>query len=220
MRMMIESTHCRCIATKDTTEKKLYLPLTCLSTRAVYLETTENLTTKNCITAIRRFIGRRGTPKFFSSDNATYFIVARKQLCSEPINYNATTLVETLQIHYVEWRLNPPAAPHFGGVWEGLVSIIKRAFLLNIGSDLLSRDLFATIVALTEAIFNSRPLTHVKSELDDDLPMPRAAVKLALISPKKEIRDHFNCVTTKKLGTTLSSSVLNKTYLSPRKFIT
>ena len=52
-----------------------------------------------------------------------------------------------------------------------LVSMIKRAFLLNLGSDRLSRDLFATIVAETEAILNSRPLTHVSSELDDDLPL-------------------------------------------------
>ena len=76
-----------------------------------------------------------------------------------------------LQIPNVEWRLNPPAAPHFGGVWERLVSMIKRAFLLNLGSDRLSRYLFATIVAETEAILNSRPLTHVSSDLDDDLPL-------------------------------------------------
>ena len=47
--------------------------------------------------------------------------------------------------------------------------MIKRAFLLNLGSDRLSRDQFATIVAETEAILNSRPLTHVSSDLDDDL---------------------------------------------------
>ena len=144
---------------------------TCLSTRAVHLESTDNLTTNNCITAIRRFIARRGTPKLLISDNATYFVGARKQLRSEPINFNETTLTETLQIHNVEWRLNPPAAPHFGRVWERLVSLIKRAFLLNFGSDRLSRDLFATIVAETEAILNSRPLTHVSSYLDDDLPL-------------------------------------------------
>ena len=49
--------------------------------------------------------------------------------------------------------------------------MIKRAFLLNLGSDRLSRDLFANIVAETEAIINSRPLTHVNSDLDDDLPL-------------------------------------------------
>ena len=61
--------------------------------------------------------------------------------------------------------------PRFGCVRERLVSLIKRAFLLNLRSDRLSRDLFATIVAETEAILNSRPLTHVSSDLDDDLPL-------------------------------------------------
>ena len=106
------------IATKDTTEKSYICLFTCLSTRAVHLESIENLTTNNSITATRRFIARRGTPKLLISDNATYFVGARKQLRSEPINFNETTLTEMLQIHKVEWRLNPPAAPppHFGGV--------------------------------------------------------------------------------------------------------
>ena len=55
------------------------------------------------------------------------------------------------------------------GLWERLVSIIKRAFSLNLGSDRLSRDVFATIAAESESILISRPLTHVSSELDDDL---------------------------------------------------
>ena len=66
------------IAPKDTTEKSYICLFTCLSTRAVHLESTENLTTNNCITAIRRFIARRGTPKLLISDNATYFAGARK----------------------------------------------------------------------------------------------------------------------------------------------
>ena len=97
------------IATKSTTEKSYICLFTCLSTRAAHLESTENLTTNNCITAIRRFIARRGTPKLLISGNATYFVGAGKQLHSERIN--ETNLTETLQIHKVEWRLSPPAAP-------------------------------------------------------------------------------------------------------------
>ena len=104
------------IATKDTTERRYIRLFTCLSICAVHLESTENLTTNNRISAIRRFIARRGTHKLLISDNATYFVGARKQLRSETINFNGTTLTETLQVHNVEWHLNPPAAPYFGGV--------------------------------------------------------------------------------------------------------
>ena len=67
--------------------------------------------------------------------------------------------------------MNPPSTPHLGGVWERLVQMIKRVFLLNLGSARLSRDLFITIVAETEGILNGRPLTHVNSDIADDLPL-------------------------------------------------
>ena len=124
----------------------------------VHLESRENLATNNCLAA-RLFNARRSTPKLLISDNTTYFVGAHKQLRSVLINFKETTLTETLQINKVEWRLYPPAALHFGGVWERLVSMIIQAFLLNLDSDRLSRDLFATIAAETEAILNSRPLT-------------------------------------------------------------
>ena len=62
-------------------------------------------------------------------------------------------------------------SPYFGGVWERLVPMIERAFLLNHGSDRLSRDLFATIETETEVTLNSRPLTHNIIDPDYDLPL-------------------------------------------------
>ena len=49
--------------------------------------------------------------------------------------------------------------------------MMKLAFMLNLGSDRLSRKLFATIVADTGAILKSGPLTHVSSDLVDGLPL-------------------------------------------------
>ena len=71
----------------------------------------------------------------------------------------------------VEWKLNPPSAPHFGGVWERLVQCVKRALLLNLGSAKLTPDVFATIVSEAECLVNSRPLTHVRSNHEDDNPL-------------------------------------------------
>ena len=71
----------------------------------------------------------------------------------------------------VEWRLNPPSAPHFGGVWERLVQIVKRALLLNLGSAKLTWDVFTTLVAEAECLVNARPLTHVRSDNEDEDPL-------------------------------------------------
>lgn len=67
--------------------------------------------------------------------------------------------------------MNPPAAPHFGGVWERLVQVVKRALLLNLGSARLTSEVFLTIVAETEALVNARPLTHVSCDVRDQLPL-------------------------------------------------
>ena len=84
----------------------------------------------------------RGSSKLFLSDNAAYSVAARKQIMKQPININKDEIATKLQLHSIDWRLNPSSAPHFGGMWEHLVSIIKLVFVLNLGSDRLFRDLF------------------------------------------------------------------------------
>ena len=61
---------------------------------AVHLVSIENLTTNNCITAIRYFIARRDTPKLLISDSATspapVSNYAQNQLTSTKLPSNAT----------------------------------------------------------------------------------------------------------------------------------
>ena len=54
---------------------------------------------------------------------------------------------------------------------ERLVQCVKRALLLNLGSAKLTPDVFATIVSEAECLVNSRPLTHVRSNHEDDNPL-------------------------------------------------
>ena len=61
-----------------------------------------------------------------------------------------------------------PCAPHSGGVREMLVQIVKQAHVLNLGSAKLTWEVFATIVTEAECLVNARPLTHVRSDNDDD----------------------------------------------------
>ena len=56
-------------------EVKTYICLfTCLVTRAIHLEVAEDLSTDKCLTAIRRFIARRGQPHLFLPDNGFDFL--------------------------------------------------------------------------------------------------------------------------------------------------
>ena len=153
-------------------EEKAYICLfNCLVTRAVHLEVTEDLTTTTCMTAIRRFVARRGQPRLFLSDNGSNFLGARKQIRRQPLQLDHEFIRQKLLNQSVEWRLNPPSAPHFGGLWERLVQIVKRALLLNLGSAKLTWDTFSTIVTETESLVNARPLTHVRSDVEDEDPL-------------------------------------------------
>ena len=154
------------------TERKGYICLfNCLVTRAIHLEVSEDLSTTTCLSAIRRFVARRGQPKLFISDNGSNFLGARKEIRKEQLKLDHEFLEKHFLSNSVDWRLNPPSGPHFGGPWERLVQIVKRALLLNLNSKKLTWDVFTTIVSEAESLTNSRPLTNVRSSNKDDDPL-------------------------------------------------
>ncbi|XP_062557324.1 uncharacterized protein LOC134222196 [Armigeres subalbatus] len=56
------------------TVKRWIALFTCLTTRAVHLEIAHSLSTESCKQAVRRFIGRRGSPVEIRSDRGTNFV--------------------------------------------------------------------------------------------------------------------------------------------------
>ena len=62
------------------TQKKYGTMFTCLSSRAVHIETTSNLTTDRFIQKLRRLISRRGNVRMIKSDNGTNFVGASIEL--------------------------------------------------------------------------------------------------------------------------------------------
>ena len=61
--------------------------------------------------------------------------------------------------------------PHLGGAWERLIQIAKRTILLILGSKKLTLDLFNTILTEIETRLNSRPLTNVADNTDNEEPL-------------------------------------------------
>ena len=69
----------------------------------------------------------------------------------------------------IEWVFNVPLASHHGGVWESLIRIIRRVFsaLIHVDSR-LTDDKLCTLFCQVENILNSRPITKVSDDADDD----------------------------------------------------
>ena len=126
----------------DRQTKVWVLLITCASSRAIHLELVRSQSAADLTLALRRFMALRGTPSLIVSDNARTF---HALLSHVP--------------RAVKWRFIPEAAPWWGGFWERLVGVTKKALRISLHQCNLSYDELA--VTLYELAFhlNLRPLT-------------------------------------------------------------
>ncbi|GBN62223.1 hypothetical protein AVEN_75346-1 [Araneus ventricosus] len=101
--------------------KKVWiLIITCAVYRAVHLDLLMSLSTDNFILALRRLIAHRGRPLTIYSDNGTNFIGI--------VNFLKTINLRRLEKTFttITWKLIPPTAPWWDGVWDRLIGLLKR----------------------------------------------------------------------------------------------
>ncbi|KAJ8359378.1 hypothetical protein SKAU_G00159030 [Synaphobranchus kaupii] len=91
--------------------------------------------------ALRRFISRRGMPAELYSDQGTNFWGGEKEL-REAFAELSPDLKQQLAKQRIAFNFNPPAAPHFAGVWEWEIHSVKTALYTTViypETELLSR---------------------------------------------------------------------------------
>ncbi|XP_011859305.1 PREDICTED: uncharacterized protein LOC105556805 [Vollenhovia emeryi] len=141
----------------------------CFSTKAVHLEVVSDYSADAFLAAFRRFVSRRGLCRVVYSDQGTTFVGADTQLkalfrdAAKSNDYIANTLAN----HGVQWCFNPPAAPHFGGLWEAAVKSVKHHLRRVIGDSTLTFEEMSTVLAQIEACLNSRPLQALSDDPED-----------------------------------------------------
>ena len=145
-------------------EKRLCCCFTCLTVRAVHIEIVPKLDTDCCLNAIMRFIARRGKLVKMISDNGKNFVGAEKELAEYTAAWNKRQIEEHLIQQGIRWKFNPPAAPHFGGVRERLLSSRKKAIYAVLGNRSVKEDVLSTTMCVVEQTLNARPLTQVSSD--------------------------------------------------------
>lgn len=148
-------------------EKRWGALFTCLSTRAIHIELASSLTTDSAIMAIQRFIGRRGVPGTFYSDNGTNFTSASKEL-NEAIALLDQNKINAFCIQRkISWKFNPPTASHMGGAWERLIRSVKTALTTVLKEQAPREEVLLTVLVEIEHSVNSRPLTDVSVDPRD-----------------------------------------------------
>ena len=61
------------------------------------------------------------------SDNGSNFVEADREIRELVAELDQEQIRRTTANKGVEWDWNPPAAPHFGGVFESMIKAAKRA---------------------------------------------------------------------------------------------
>jgi len=145
---------------------KVYISLfICMATKAIHVEIVSDLTTEAFLAALDRFVARRGVPAHVYSDCGTNYVGAARQLKDIFRNKHFQT---QLSAHVAcVWHFNPPAAPHFGGLWEAGIKSVKFHLNRVIGKQVLTYEELETLCVRIEGILNSRPLTPASMDPHD-----------------------------------------------------
>ncbi|XP_058822232.1 uncharacterized protein LOC131683878 [Topomyia yanbarensis] len=160
--LYLKPVHKRAAATK------VYVCLfVCFCTKAVHIELVGDLSTQAFLSALKRFVSRRGRPAHIYSDNGKNFEGAKNTLEEIQRFLTDEDVYSWSGDEGITWHLNPPKAPHFGGLWEAAVKVAKKQLYRQLGSSRLSFEDLSTVLTQIEGSMNSRPLVPLTEDPSD-----------------------------------------------------
>lgn len=142
----------------------------CLATKAIHLELVGDMTAQTFLAAFERFSSRRGLPSDMYSDNGTYFVRASLDIDEDMQHAQRNYPQDAAKLgllRSIQWHFIPPAAPHFGGVWEAGVKSTKFHLKRLLGNASYTYEEMLTILCQIEGCLNSRPLCPISNNPDD-----------------------------------------------------
>lgn len=151
---------------------KVYLCVfICSATKAVHLEVVGDLSTEAFLAALSRFTSRRGLPSVVRSDCGTNYIGSSRHLNEIQKYLRDRNVQEALAdkagAQGITWKFNPPAASHFGGLFEAVVKSAKTLLKRVIGEQVLTYEELSTVFTRIEAVLNSRPLSPLSHDPEE-----------------------------------------------------
>ena len=167
--------------------KRYGVMITCMSSRAIHLETTNSMNTDSFILSLRRFINRRGNVRSILTDNGSNFVGASmemKKAFREMDHESINNFLMELGGEWISWKRNPPYASNMGGVWERQIRSSRSILssLLKSHGESLTDESLRTLLTEVECIVNSRPITY--ESINDNSLMPLSPMNLLSMKTK------------------------------------
>ncbi|XP_026471521.1 uncharacterized protein LOC113375790 [Ctenocephalides felis] len=145
--------------------------LVCIATKAIHIELVTSLSTEAFMSALRLFIARRGCCYVIHSDNGRNFVGAKNELRQLATLFQSEMskqeIISSSARLGITWQFIPSHAPHFGGLWEGSMKVMKHYIRRVIGSHCLTFEEYMTVLLQIEAVLNSRPLLTLTDDSSD-----------------------------------------------------
>jgi hypothetical protein len=127
------------------------------------LEVLQSLELNDFLSSLKRFIARRGRPRLIYSDNGATFKAAEKWLKRVQRDEQFNSFLTDRRI---EWKFNLSRAPWWGGQYERLIGLFKRAFHKLIGNGILTFKELEDVVLDVEVALNDRPLSYLEDDIE------------------------------------------------------
>lgn len=109
-------------------------------------------------------------------------------------NNVSNEILNELSRQGTEWKFIPPAAPHFGGLWEAGIKSTKYHLKRIMGNSTLTFEEITTLLYQIEACLNSRPLCPLTSDPSDTTALTPGHFLIgdALLAPPENSTEFIN----------------------------
>ncbi|XP_029172971.1 uncharacterized protein LOC114941936 [Nylanderia fulva] len=153
----------------DTAHRRDIAVFICFWSKAIHLEVVSDYNSEAFIAALRRFVSRRSLCTDIYSDCGTTFIGADRTLREL---FKASTseghhIARAASTQGIRWHFNPPAASHFGGLWEAaLYRRSRRHFGAHTRPTLSSEHRYSRYLSLADGSINLHAVTLASPAVD------------------------------------------------------
>ena len=153
------------------TEKCYVCLFTCSTTRNVNLEIVDDMTTDQFLLAFRRHCAIYRTPSLILCDNAKTFQKGDEEIQKlfQVIEHQAVQ--HHLAQKRVQMRHIPAKSPHWGGMYERLIGVVKMSIKKVLRRALINLSELQTLIKEVQAVVNDRPITFVYHDVNDPEPL-------------------------------------------------